>query len=230
MDAREIIARRAAQEFTDGMVVNLGIGIPTGAANYIPEGVNVILQTENGALSFGPKPSVEAADPDLANAGSLPVTLLEGAAVFDLSFSFVLIRGGHIDMTVLGALQVDEKGNIANWKIPGKYTPGMGGGMDLLMGAKKVVAATTHKNKKGDSKIKKTCTLPLSAAGAVDRIITDLAVIDVTPSGLVLRETAPGIEIPDVVGNTDADLIVPAHVPIMPIYQESDQLLLPMAI
>ncbi len=136
MDAREIIARRAAQEFTDGMVVNLGIGIPTGAANYIPEGINVFLQTENGALAFGPKPSVKEADPDHANAGSLPVTLLPGAALFDLSFSFILIRGGHVDMTVLGALEVDQEGNIANWKIPGKYTPGPGGGMDLLMGGK----------------------------------------------------------------------------------------------
>jgi 3-oxoacid CoA-transferase subunit B/acetate CoA/acetoacetate CoA-transferase beta subunit len=230
MDAREIIARRAAQEFTDGMIVNLGIGIPTGAANYIPDGVRVILQTENGALSFGPKPSVEKADPDNANAGSLPVTLLEGAAAFDLSFSFVLIRGGHVDMTVLGALEVDQNGSIANWKIPGKYTPGMGGGMDLLMGARKVVAATTHTNKKGVSKIKKKCSLPLSAASAVDRIITDLAVIDVTTTGLVLKEVAPGIPTAEVIRQTEAELIVPDSVPVMPICQETELSRMKMAV
>lgn len=230
MDAREVIARRAALEFTDGMVVNLGIGIPTGAANFIPEGVNVILQTENGALAFGPRPSAANADPDLANAGSLPVTLLPGAAAFDLSFSFILIRGGHVDMTVLGALEVDQLGNIANWKIPGKYTPGMGGGMDLLMGAKKVVAATVHTNKNGASKIKKSCSLPLSAAGAVDRIITDMAVIDVTGDGLILKEVAPGVDVADVAQKTEADLILPDSVIEMAILPQNGSTELKMAV
>lgn len=212
MDAREFIARRIAREFRGGMVVNLGIGIPTAAANYVPSGIDVILQTENGGLGFGPRPARDAADADLANAGGEPITLLSGAAIFDLAMSFCIIRGGHVDATVLGALEVDSQGNIANWKIPGKRVPGMGGGMDLLTGARKVIVALQHADKDGDSKIRKRCRLPLSAVGVVDLIVTDKAVIEVTAQGLVLREIAPQLTVADVVAATDAELIVPASV------------------
>ncbi|OHC71384.1 MAG: succinyl-CoA--3-ketoacid-CoA transferase [Rhodocyclales bacterium RIFCSPLOWO2_02_FULL_63_24] len=212
MDAREFIARRIAQEFRCGMVVNLGIGIPTASANHVPHGVDVILQSENGCLGLGPRPSRAAADPDLANAGGEPITLLPGAATFDLATSFCIIRGGHVDATVLGALEVDSQGNIANWKIPGKRVPGMGGGMDLLAGARKVIVALQHADKDGDSKIRKHCRLPLSAVGVVDLIVTDKAVIEVTAEGLVLREIAPELTVADVVAATDADLILPATV------------------
>ncbi|MBE6043626.1 MULTISPECIES: 3-oxoacid CoA-transferase subunit B [Clostridium] len=212
MNSRELIARRIAKEFKSGMVINLGIGIPTASANYIPEGVDVILQTENGGLRFGETPRKGESDPDLGNAGGEPITMLKGSAAFDLSNSFVIIRGGHVDMTVLGALEVDQEGNIANWKIPGKYTPGMGGAMDLLVGAKKVIVALTHTNKEGQSKILKKCTLPLSAAKAVDLIITEKAVMEVTEKGLVLKEVAPGVSVEDVLKVTDADLIVPDDV------------------
>jgi acetate CoA/acetoacetate CoA-transferase beta subunit len=209
MNEREIIARRIAKEFKDGMVVNLGFGIPNASADYIPEGVKVILQAENGALLFGAKPKIGKSDPDLANSGGEPITMLDGASAFDLALSFTIIRGGHVDATVLGALQVDEKGNIANWKIPGKLIPGMGGGMDLLVGAKRVIVAMTHTDKKGNPKILKNCTLPLSAAGAVNLIITEKAVIEVTKDGLVLRELAPGVSVLDVVNCTEAHLIIP---------------------
>lgn len=215
MNARELIARRIAEEFEDGMVINLGFGIPTMSANYIQEGTNVILQTENGGLMFGPKPSVDEANPDLANAGSEPITMLPGASSFDLAFSFCIIRGGHVDATVLGALEVDQAGNIANWKIPDKYVPGMGGAMDLLVGAKKVIAALSHTDKNGNSKILKKCTLPLSAASVVDLIITEKAVMEVTKDGLVLREIAPGLTVEDVVEITDADLIIPNDIGVM---------------
>ncbi len=215
MDDREIIARRIAKEFRNGMVVNLGIGIPTGSANYIPEGVNVVLQTENGGLLFGPKPARDSADPDLANAGAEPITMLPGGSAFDLSFSFCLIRGGHVDMTVLGALEVDAQGNIANWIIPGQHVPGMGGGMDLLTGAKRVIAATCHTNSSGESKIRKECQLPLSAANAVDRIITNRAVFDVTDHGLMLLETAPGVDVEEVIAQTEAKLIIREPVSVM---------------
>ncbi len=204
MNAREIIARRIAQEFEDGTVVNLGFGMPTQAANYIPEGIKVILQTENGGLMFGPAPKKGEHSPDLGNAGGEPITMLPGGSAFDLAFSFCIIRGGHVDATVLGALEVDALGNIANWKIPGKFVPGMGGAMDLLVGAKRVVAALAHTDNKGNSKVLGRCTLPLSAAGVVDRIITDKAVFDVTGSGLKLVETAPGVSVDDVKGCTDA--------------------------
>lgn len=215
MNARELIARRIAKEFKDGMVVNLGFGMPTMAANYIPEGTNVVLQTENGGLLFGPKPSRDEADPDLANAGGEPITMLPGASSFDIAFSFCIIRGGHVDATVLGALEVDQAGNIANWKIPGKFVPGMGGGMDLLVGAKKVITALSHTDKKGNPKILKKCTLPLSAAGVVDLIITEKAVIEVTKDGLVLKEVAPGITVQEVIEKTEADLIIPEKVEVM---------------
>ena len=215
MSEREIIARRIAKEFTDGMVINLGFGMPTAAANYISEGVNVILQTENGGLVFGPKPKRGESDPDLGNSGGEPITMLKGAAAFDMALSFAIIRGGHVDVTVLGALEVDGKGNVANWKIPGKFVPGMGGAMDLLVGAKKVIIAMNHTDKVGNPKILKKCTLPLSASSVVDLIITEKAVIEVTDRGLLLKEIAPGITVDEVIKLTDADLIIPENVGLM---------------
>lgn len=212
MNSREVIARRIAKEFESGMVVNLGFGIPTASANYIPDGVDVVLQTENGGLSFGSAPKRGSTDPDLANAGGEPITMLDGSSAFDLSFSFSIIRGGHVDMTVLGALEVDQTGNIANWKIPGKFVPGMGGGMDLLVGAKKVIVAMAHTDKNGNSKILKNCTLPLSASGVVNQIITDKAVMEVTNKGLLLKEIAQGFTIEDIRKLTDADLLVEGEV------------------
>ncbi|KEI00153.1 3-oxoacid CoA-transferase subunit B [Clostridium botulinum] len=217
MNEREIIARRIGQEFKDGMVVNLGIGIPTGSANYIPEGVDVILQTENGGLRFGAAPKIGESDPDLGNAGGEPITMLPGGSAFDLATSLGIIRGGHVDMTVLGALEVDQEGNISNWKIPGVFVPGMGGAMDLLVGAKKVIVSLTHTNKKGESKILKRCKLPLSAAKAVDLIITEKAVMRVTDKGLVLEEVAPGVTVEAVVKLTEADLVIPENVKTMDI-------------
>ncbi|GAA0181107.1 3-oxoacid CoA-transferase subunit B [Clostridium sediminicola] len=208
MNSREMIARRIAQEFTDGAVINLGFGMPTQAANYIGEGINVVLQTENGGLMFGPAPKKGEHNPDLANAGGEPITMKPGGAVFDLAFSFCIIRGGHVDATVLGGLEVDELGNIANWKIPGKFVPGMGGGMDLLVGAKRVIVALSHCDKKGNSKVLKKCTLPLSAKGVVNRIITDKAVFDVDKDGLVLVEIAPGLSVENVKNSTDANFSV----------------------
>lgn len=179
MDSKEIIARRVAKEFKEGMVANLGFGIPNMAANYLPDGMEIILQCENGALRFGATPKRGESDPDLANSGGAPITLLPGASTFDLDLSFSIIRGGHVDITALGALEVDQEGNIANWKIPGVFAPGMGGAMDLLVGAKYVIAALNHRDKKGNSKILKKCTLPLSAQKCVDLIITDKAVMKV---------------------------------------------------
>ena len=208
MNGKEIIARRIAKEFKEGMVANLGFGIPNMAANYLPEGMEIILQCENGALRFGATPSIGESDPDLANSGGAPITLLPGASTFELDLSFAIIRGGHVDITALGALEVDQEGNIANWKIPGVFVPGMGGAMDLLVGAKHVIAALIHKDKKGNSKILKKCTLPLSAKKCVDLIITDKAVMKVTDKGLVLIEVAPGVTVDEVVKITDADLII----------------------
>ncbi|MCD3246675.1 3-oxoacid CoA-transferase subunit B [Clostridium botulinum C] len=217
MNDREIIARRIGKEFKDGMVVNLGIGIPTGSANYIPEGVDVILQTENGGLRFGAAPKIGESDPDFGNAGGEPITMLPGGSAFDLATSLGIIRGGHVDMTVLGALEVDQEGNISNWKIPGVFVPGMGGAMDLLVGAKKVIVSLTHTNKKGESKILKRCKLPLSAAKAVDLIITEKAVMRVTEKGLVLQEVAPGVTVEEVVKLTEADLIIAENIKTMDI-------------
>lgn len=208
MDGREIIARRIAKEFKEGMVANLGFGIPNMAANYLPEGVEIILQAENGCLRFGSTPKIGTSDPDLGNSGGSPITLLEGASTFEMDLSFAIIRGGHVDLTALGALEVDQEGNIANWNIPGVFSPGMGGAMDLLVGAKYVIAALSHNDKKGNSKVLKKCNLPLSAAKCVDIIITDKAVMKVTDKGLVLIEVAPGLTVDEVVKNTDADLII----------------------
>jgi acetate CoA/acetoacetate CoA-transferase beta subunit len=204
---REIIAKRAAQELHDGDVVNLGIGLPTFVANYVPENVHVILQSENGLLGMGGSPEQGREDPTLTNAGGSFITAMPGAAAFDSATSFGIIRGGHVDVTILGALQVDEKGNLANWMIPGKKTPGMGGAMDLLVGARKVILAMEHTA--GETKkILKTCTLPLTAAGQVNKIITEMGVMEITPEGIVLTEIHPEFTVEQVQAATEAELIV----------------------
>ena len=207
---KERIAKRVAQELNDGDVVNLGIGLPTMVSNYIPEGVDITLQSENGLVNLGPKPEEGKEDWDLTNAGGQPVTIKEGGAYFDSATSFGIIRGGHVDATVLGSLQVDEEGNIANWIIPGKKVPGMGGAMDLLVGAKKVIIAMTH-TAKGKMKILKKCSLPFTAIKEVDMIITEMGVMEVTDEGIVLKELAPGVTIEDIQEVTEPELIVSEH-------------------
>jgi acetate CoA/acetoacetate CoA-transferase beta subunit len=208
MEKREIIARRIAQEFSDGNVINLGIGIPTLAANYITKDINVILQSENGVLGLGPEEGAYS-DDCIVDAGGNIKSIVEGGSFFDSALSFALIRGGHVDITVLGALEVDEKGNLSNWMIPNKKVPGMGGAMDLVVGAKKTIIAMEHVNKDGKPKILKKCTLPLTATEQVDRIITDLAVIDVVEGkGLVLIEIAEGVSIEKLQSLTDAELLI----------------------
>jgi acetate CoA/acetoacetate CoA-transferase beta subunit len=204
---RELIAKRVAQELKTGDVVNLGIGLPTQVANYIPREVNIILQSENGIVGMGPSPEDGQEDPDLVNAGSQFITALPGAVCFDSAMSFAIIRGGHVDVTVLGALEVDEKGNLANWMVPGKIIPGMGGAMDLVIGAKKVIVAMEH-TAKGKPKILKQCTLPLTAKGEVNMIVTDMGVFEITKCGLVLREIAPDTTIDEVRKATQADFII----------------------
>lgn len=208
---REVIAKRVAQELHDGDVVNLGIGLPTMVANYIPEGIDITLQSENGFVGIGPAPEPGKEDITLVNAGGQYVSVLPGAAFFDSSMSFTIIRGGHVDATVLGALQVDQEGNLANWMIPGKMVPGMGGAMDLVVGAKKVIVAMEH-TQKGAPKILKKCTLPLTASHQVNLIITEMAVIEVTKEGLVLKELGPEASIEDVKAATDAELIIPTDI------------------
>lgn len=212
--AKEIIAKRVAEELKDGQLVNLGIGLPTLVANYIPEGMHITFQSENGMVGMGPAAAVGDEDLDITNAGGQYVTILPHGAFFDSATSFALIRGGHVDATVLGALEVDEEGNLANWIIPGKMVPGMGGAMDLVTGAKRVIVAMQHTGK-GEPKILKKCRLPLTAKAEVDLIVTELCVIEVTKEGLVLREIHKDTTIDEVISLTEAALIIPEEVKIM---------------
>jgi len=213
-EKRILIGTRIGQELQDGDFVNLGIGIPTEVANHIPAGVSVFFHTENGMLGVGPAPEKGSEDPELINAGGGFVSETKGAAYFDSCLSFAIIRGGHLDITVLGALQVDEAGNLANWMIPGKLVPGMGGAMDLVTGAKRVIISMEHCDKHGNSKILKECNLPLTASNCVDLIVTDMAVIRVTEKGLLLEEIAYWTTQEDVIKSTAADLIIPKEVKI----------------
>jgi acetate CoA/acetoacetate CoA-transferase beta subunit len=214
MDAKEIIARRVAGEIEPGMLVNLGVGLPSMVANFVPAGRGVYFQAENGVIGLGARPPEGMQDPHLTDAGGGFVTAVPGAASIDSAMSFGLIRGGHLDMTVLGGLQVDEQGRLANWKVPGKMVPGMGGAMDLVTGAKRVVVAMQH-SAKGESKIVSHCSLPLTSQRPVDLIVTDLAVIRMSKDGLVLSERAPGVSVDEIISATAAKLIVTGDVPEM---------------
>ena len=212
---REQLAQRVSKEFKDGYYINLGIGIPTLAANYVPEDMQVVLQSENGILGMGPFPLDEEVDADIINAGKQTVTLIKGASIFSSSDSFAMIRGGHVDLTILGAFEVDCQGNIASYMIPGKLIKGMGGAMDLVSGADNIIVTMTHASKDGVSKLLKECTLPLTGKGCIKRVLTDLALLDIEDGRFVLRERAPGISVDEIVKLTAGDLVVPKEVPEM---------------
>lgn len=212
---KEQIAQRIAKELRDGYYVNLGIGIPTLVANYIPQGINVVLQSENGLLGMGPFPFEGEEDPDLINAGKQTITTVPGSAFFDSAMSFGMIRAGKVDLTVLGAMEVSEQGDIANWKIPGKMVKGMGGAMDLVASARNIIVAMMHSNPKGESKLLPQCSLPLTGVRCVKKIVSDLAVLDVTPQGFKLLERAPGVSVDEIKSKTAGKLIVEGEIPEM---------------
>jgi len=211
------IAKRIAKELQEGFYVNLGIGIPTLVANYIPDGMNVEFQSENGVLGMGPFPFEGDEDADLINAGKQTITTLPGASFFDSAMSFGMIRSQHVDLTILGAMEVSENGDIANWKIPGKMVKGMGGAMDLVASAENIIVAMMHVNKAGESKILKKCTLPLTGVGCVKKVVTELALMEVTPKGFKLLERAPGVSVEDIIKATEAELIIEGTIPEMSI-------------
>lgn len=209
------IAKRIAKEVKDGYYVNLGIGIPTLVANYVPQNINVEFQSENGVLGMGPFPYEGEEDPDIINAGKQTITTLPGAVFFDSAMSFGMIRSQHVDLTILGAMEVDQNGDIANWKIPGKMVKGMGGAMDLVASAKNIIVAMMHVNKAGESKILKKCTLPLTGVGCVKKVVTELAVLEITDKGFKLLERAPGVSVEEIIKATEADLIIEGEIPEM---------------
>ena len=212
---REQMAMRVAQELQDGYYVNLGIGIPTLVANYIPEGMEVMMQSENGLLGMGPFPTEEELDADMINAGKQTVTAITGASIFSSSDSFAMIRGGHVDLTVLGAFEVDVQGNIASWMIPGKLIKGMGGAMDLVAGADNIIVTMTHASKHGESKLLPECSLPLTGAGCINKVVTDLAYVEINDGKCRLRERAPGVSVEEIVKLTAGEMVVPDNVPEM---------------